>query len=121
MLDGYATAWLIEQLPVYLKPTPAAFSVDFVPPYASHFVVELSHCGRRVSASRNPVRQLRQSSRGLEPPPCPLARHINMPDKWRWNEIPSYRLNKADVEGYLKQLFGNYKFYTEVRLLARIS
>jgi len=41
-----------------------------------------------------------------------------MPDQWRWNEIPSYRLNQVDVEGYLKKLFENYKFYTVVRHLA---
>lgn len=37
-----------------------------------------------------------------------------MPDTWRWNQIPSYRLKQADVEDYLKKKFGNWKFYTQV-------
>jgi len=41
-----------------------------------------------------------------------------MPDQWRWNEIPSYRLNKVDVVNALVKLFGNYAFDTKVRHLA---
>ena len=35
--------------------------------------------------------------------------------RWRWDKIPSYRLDKTDVEHYLKVKFGNFKFYTHVR------
>lgn len=31
-----------------------------------------------------------------------------------YDTIASYRLNPSIVEGYLKKLFGNYKFYVEV-------
>ena len=34
--------------------------------------------------------------------------------RWRWDKIPSYRLDKSDVEHYLKVKFGNFKFYTHV-------
>ena len=35
---------------------------------------------------------------------------------YTWETIPSYRLVISDVEDYLRNLFGNYKFSTEVRL-----
>ena len=31
-----------------------------------------------------------------------------------YDTIDSYRLNQSIVEGYLRRLFGNYKFYVEV-------
>ncbi|KAF6237532.1 hypothetical protein HO173_004422 [Letharia columbiana] len=30
-----------------------------------------------------------------------------------YDTIDSYRLNQSIVEGYLRRLFGNYKFYVE--------
>ena len=33
-----------------------------------------------------------------------------------YDTIDSYRLNQAIVEGYLRNKFGNYKFYVEVRV-----
>ena len=31
-----------------------------------------------------------------------------------YDTIPSYRLTPLIIEGYLRQKFGNYKFYVEV-------
>lgn len=31
-----------------------------------------------------------------------------------YDTVDSYRLNQSIVEGYLKEKFGNYKFYVEV-------
>lgn len=31
-----------------------------------------------------------------------------------YDTIPSYRLNPSIIEGYLREKFGNYKFYVEV-------
>ena len=35
--------------------------------------------------------------------------------QWSWDEVPSYRLNKDIIDGYLREIFGNYRtFRTEV-------
>lgn len=31
-----------------------------------------------------------------------------------WDEIPSYRLRKSDVENYLLRKFGNYELFMQV-------
>lgn len=88
-------------------------------PRESHPTLFFSSPCRATSLRSKSIRLTRSNSSAppsrIEPPPCPLACHSNMPDQWRWNEIPSYRLSKVDVEDYLKGLFGNYKFYTVVR------
>jgi hypothetical protein len=35
---------------------------------------------------------------------------------WRWEDTPAYDLTVEIVNGYLVELFGNYNFYTEVRI-----
>jgi len=34
---------------------------------------------------------------------------------WVWDYIPHYHLSEEDVQGYLRNLFGNYNFYLSVR------
>ena len=36
---------------------------------------------------------------------------------WVWDYIPHYHLSEEDVQGYLRNLFGNYNFYLSVRHL----
>ena len=37
-----------------------------------------------------------------------------MPDQWRWNQVPSYRLSESDVKEYLEDKFGDHDFSIEV-------
>jgi len=40
---------------------------------------------------------------------------LAQPDEWRWDQTSSYDLTVDIVDVYLKELFGNYQFWTAVR------
>ena len=33
-----------------------------------------------------------------------------------WDTFPDYRLNRADLQAYLTELYGSFDFFIEVRL-----
>ncbi len=101
-----------------LKTHPSAFLAIFVPLYASPYIQEHSLRSDYIRLARSHISAPPTCFRDLAPPSCRLVGHMNMPDQWRWNEIPSYRLNKVDVANALVKLFGNYDFGTKVRRLA---
>jgi hypothetical protein len=39
---------------------------------------------------------------------------------WQWDTYDTYRLNKADLEEYLTELFGSYDFYIQVSLTVSV-
>lgn len=36
---------------------------------------------------------------------------------WVWDTFETYRLNQADLQAYLTELYGSYDFSIEVRLM----
>lgn len=39
-----------------------------------------------------------------------------MTERWGWDDVPNYQLDQEKLDQWLRNKFGNYNFFTQVRL-----